>query len=591
MRYSSLLLLFLAAIILNSCKKENNSPIVECQEDLSTLSSFLSEKNEQNILLTNVEEINGVYHFTFENGETQQFANSCFERIDKNEAEWNYSIRLSNGDQLTVGTIGQLDISTIVNPEGHSPLVAQLNLTAKRKGKVFIKVIGKNGPFSDASHQFDDYATQHSVPVMGLYPEHNNQVEVSFTDANGNIRITENITIELGSIPNLFPEITVDVRKEAAMEEHFVLVSNRRPYEGGDKPYIFDAFGDIRWFFNFQNHPELNSLGYDAGIERLKNGNFYFGNWSTSTIYEVDVYGKIVNRWAFPGYGFHHNVQEKADGNFLVTVNKWGSLHDNGNNAVEDVIIEIDRQTGNIVAEWDLKESLDEYRTAWVHVLSNEYVDWFHANAVIDDPSDNTIIVSGRHQGLVKLDYNNQVQWIMGPHFGWGQNRMGQDLNEYLLTPIDATGNAITDTDYLNGFDNHPDFEWNWYQHAPLILPNGNLMLFDNGDVRNFTYDERYSRAVEYKINKEEGTVQQIWQYGKERGVETFSSIVSDVDYLPNKNNILFSPGAYVNNQPDGFGAKVVELNFATKEVVFEAKIESDGIVLHRAEKINLYPQ
>ena len=96
MRYSSLLLLFLAAVIFNSCKKENNSPIVECQDDLSTLSSFLSEKNEQNILITNVEEINGVYHFTFENGETQQFANSCFERIDKNEAEWNYSIRLSN---------------------------------------------------------------------------------------------------------------------------------------------------------------------------------------------------------------------------------------------------------------------------------------------------------------------------------------------------------------------------------------------------------------------------------------------------------------------------------------------------------------
>ena len=83
----------------------------------------------------------------------------------------------------------------------------------------------------------------------------------------------------------------------------------------------------------------------------------------------------------------------------------------------------------------------------------------------------------------------------------------------------------------------------------------------------------------------------QVWQYGKERGVETFSSIVSDVDYLPNKNNILFSPGAYVNNQPDGFGAKIVELNFATKEVVFEAKIEADGIVLHRAEKVNLYPQ
>ncbi len=55
--------------------------------------------------------------------------------------------------------------------------------------------------------------------------------------------------------------------------------------------------------------------------------------------------------------------------------------------------------------------------------------------------------------------------------------------------------------------------------------------------------------------------VQQKWQYGKERRLETFSNetfsnIVSSVQYLPDTNHVLFCPGFKVINK-NGQGVKL----------------------------------
>ena len=287
------------------------------------------------------------------------------------------------------------------------------------------------------------------------------------------------------------------------------------------------------------------------------------------------------------GYVFHHEVLEKPDGNFLVSATNPSSTHADGSSTIEDYIIEIDRQSGNIVRMWDLKESLDEYRTT----LTTNLEDWIHVNAVYYDSTDNTILVSGRTQGVIKLDNGNNVIWILGPHKGWGTNRRGENLNQFLLKPLDANGNMITDTAVINGSENAPSFEWNWYQHSVIKIPDGNLMLFDNGTSRNFEFSSnQYSRAVEYKIDEANMTVQQVWEYGKERGIETYSSIVSSVQYLTNTNHVLFCPGYNVSNT-EGFGGKVLEIDYATKQVIYQASISSgNNWGFHRTKRINAYP-
>ncbi len=471
-----------------------------------------------------------------------------------------------------------------VNPGGYAPLTAQIHVETSDASKVTLTVVGRHGTPSDVVKVFDDLGKTHDLPVLGLYPDFDNTVRLTFADATGAVLGTKTYTVHPAPLPTGMPAITIDGKKAGLFASGMTLVSyfgyatNSFP----QMPFMFDEFGDVRWYLDFRTSPTLATLFFDDGMERLQNGNLYFGDVNSGAIYEIDMLGRVQNTWPLPGYTFHHNVQEKPNGNFLVTVTK------NGLATTEDFIIEIDRATKQIIRTWDLRASLDAPR----RTLIADATDWIHVNAIVYDPSDSTIIISGRTQGVVKLDATNHVVWILGAHKGWGTSGSGTALAPFLLQPLDAAGQPITDPAVVNGDTNHPDFEWNWYQHAPLVMANGDIMLFDNGGTnRNFSGSGQYSRAVQFHIDAAAKTVRQVWTYGKDRGAATFSAIVSDVDVLSPSNHVVFSPGAVVNGTKYG---KVIEMDYTTKDVVFEATLTPPqtffNITLHRTERLSLYP-
>lgn len=478
-----------------------------------------------------------------------------------------------------------------LNPSGFAPLSALIDIETSENVRVDLRVVGRSGVVSDVVRSFESLASTHQIPVHGLYADFNNTVELTFFDASGANLGTKSYQIQTTSLIADMPQITIQTAERDRMAPGMTLVS----YFGHagamtpQRPFIFDSFGDIRWYLDFKSSPILGALFFDDGMERLANGNFYFGFGNflggnsphANKIYEIDLFGNIVNTWEMPGFGFHHEVSEKPNGNFLVTVNKLGA------STIEDFIIEIDRNSKQIINEWDLNESLDNTRTT----LTTNLTDWIHVNALTYDSNDDSIIISGRTQGTFKLTQDNEVVWIMAQHKDWDLSPNGVDLTQYLLQPLDNMGENITDQAVLDGDENHPDFEWNWYQHAPQVMPNGNIMLFDNGDNRNFV-GNTYSRAVEYKVDTANKTIQQVWQYGKERDAETYSRIVSDVDYIVDHNSVLFSPGAVAYN--GGEYGKSIEVDYDTKEVLFEATITPPisvfQITFHRTERLTLYP-
>lgn len=474
--------------------------------------------------------------------------------------------------------------TVVVNPSGFAPLTAVLTMETSVKTRVGIKVTGKNGTDSDVTNEFEEVSSSHSIPILGLYGGYDNQVELTLFDEAGATLGTTVIPITTEQLSIDLPEIVIDV--PPATSQHNMTLASYYGYSTGSQfphnPFIFDDYGDIRWYIDHTNSDVLNQLSIQDGLEPLENGNLYFGDANSNAIYEMDMLGNILNTWPIGslGYAFHHEVLEKPDGNFLVTVDKLGIA------TKEDFIIEISRETGAVVNVWDFRESMQYNRTAW----TTNTEDWIHINAVEFDASDNSIIVSGRTQGLVKVDNDNNVKWILAPHREWGMSGVGVDLNTKLLQPLDAQGVPITDTGVLNGSVNHPDFEWNWYQHAPHKMADGGLICFDNGDTRNYKKDSLYSRAVKYMIDETTMTVRQEWQYGKERGVETYARFVSDVDFNEESGNIVFSAGA-VNDDGPRHG-KVVEIKANTADVVFEATVTppaTNGVTFHRTERIKLY--
>lgn len=588
--YSALFLLVLSV----GCEKEEEfifSPGVIYNSE-EAIDRF-AELDEQGVLVVSSFFSGDIFNLVLENRDTLKLDGRIVESFEAKPTEWNTQVFFLDGKVGIAPFLGStLDIlpdSILINPSGFGPLSALVNVSMPVKGKFKYRVIGKNGSASDLSNTPSSSAKVHRLDIFGLYGDHENAVEVSFLDNNGKERIKKSVTLTTGPLPPKLPLIEIDIAKREKMDGDLTLVSYRGlgvPF----MPFIMDSFGDIRWYLNFTEHPILNRISYECGIERLRNGNIYFGDVSNHAVYEMDFHGQIQKSWKFQGYTFHHNVVEKPNGNFLVAASKSTSLHLNGKPTINDIILEIDRENGQIVKEWDLKQCLDENRIVWMNNLGNSTVNWLHNNGLYYDENDNSIVITARFQGAMKISADNRLKWILAPHLDWGKDRNGSDLNAKLLKPLDQNNQPILDPEVLEGRTNHQDFEWAWYPHSPAVKSSGAFLFFDNGDTRNYSTAELYSRAVEYQIDEEKMTVKQVWQYGKERGIETYSRIQSDVDFLAAKNNILFIPGWNVDNNGK-FGGKIIEINYDTKEVVFEARISpsSGQQTLHRAEKISFH--
>ncbi len=132
-----------------------------------------------------------------------------------------------------------------------------------------------------------------------------------------------------------------------------------------------------------------------------------------------------------------------------------------------------------------------------------------------------------------------------------------------------------------------------------MTLPNGNIFCFDNGWKKSFGNDAPFIRAVEYSVDPGQMTVEQVWEYGRERGSEIKSSNISDVDYLPATGNRLITSG---NIRASGIReGRIIEVAYPGSEAVFEAVIRyknafSDGDgwaqndIIYRGERLPLYP-
>lgn len=486
------------------------------------------------------------------------------------------------GERVEFDDLVASGVQPTLDPSGRAPLSALLTLQSAVPTRVAITVLGDQ----PVMHEFEETTTDHEIPVIGLHPGTTNLVEVRVSDP-GVAFAVDTVEIVTDPLPVFMPSIEIVEAQPDLMEPGWTLssLSIGAGEDFATYPIMFDASGQIRWFM------DLSGLGMTFLVEPLANGNLRTG--SAQSVFEIDLLGNEVRRWDFPGYTFHHDVIEKPDGNLLVAVSKAGT------GTINDHVIEIDRQTGAIVREWDLRESMDPNRREW----SQDPENWMHMNAVWYSEADDALILSSRNQSAIaKVSGDNELIWILAAHRGWGPSGAdadGPETVDFLLTAVDQQGTPLPDPVQL-GDEASADFRWSWGQHAPLILPNGNLFLFDNGFNRLFTPDQSgFSRAVEYEIDEQARTVRQVWQYGEERGPEFYSSIISDVDYLPETGNRLIMPGVSFDAEPRAY---VTEVTWPDGQVVFEAKILfrnelSSGVqqwgqfdLVYRSERIRPYP-
>lgn len=398
------------------------------------------------------------------------------------------------------------------------------------------------------------------------------------------------------------------------------------PFDIAPFTFIVDTQGEYRWWLDqdtfYDGHDmNINKRGYLMGIRETPRGTFTAvqgQHW-----YEFDLMGQILADHKLPR-GFldaSHESIETVNGTVLLRVGKRDYRKEDGVHVqtIRDQIIEVDK-SGRVVDVWDLTKILDPLRDALLGALDAGAVcvnvdlahvgqqaklepdtpygdalgvgagrNWAHVNSIAYDAKDDSIILSSRHQGVVKIGRDKQVKWILAPSKGWNKQ-----LASKLLKPVDGKGNALKCDE--NGKCENTDFDFTYTQHTAWLSSKGTLTIFDNGDGRGLEQPAlptmKYSRFVEYKIDEKKGTVQQIWEYGKERGYDFYSPITSVIEYQKDRDT-MFGFGGSINlfdvGQPTT--GKINEIDYKTKEVKVEIDVLSDKPNQTHYRALPVHPQ
>ena len=275
------------------------------------------------------------------------------------------------------------------------------------------------------------------------------------------------------------------------------------PQTDGGKIYLIDMKGEVAHSWQMPTRPGRHAV-------LLENGNLGFNGfladqpdiypawllWHGGDFYEATPNGDIVWRYQDPMH--HHDAQWLANGNLLYCAMEimpkaysdrivgGSAAHDLADgNFYGDVIKEVNRQ-GEVVWLWK----------SWEHLVIED----FPVHPIFDR----------YHWPLIN---------------GLGVTRSGE-----ILMSLRTTSGVIRvdrQTKKLTGAIKHPLVS---QQHTPTELGNGNVLVFDNGNLRPGVTSPS-SRIVEFDRN---GHV--VWEYFDPMRPAFFSPYMGAAQRLPNGN-------------------------------------------------------
>lgn len=275
---------------------------------------------------------------------------------------------------------------------------------------------------------------------------------------------------------------------------------------GGASAYVIDMEGEIVHSWDIAEVSGPRSLRY---VYLLDNGNlFCVGDLPTGDapvfvfkggfMMEVDWESKVL--WRLDDPAQHHDARLLPNGNLLVLCTELtppevaarvqGGLPGTGEGGMWcDWVKEVTRE-GETVWEWHAWEHLDQEtdRINWQDFRD----EWTHGNSVEQLP-DGNVLISFRNSNTVAIvdRQSGDFLWKFGP----------------------------------------PELA---QQHDASHLPNGNVLIFDNGAHR-LNVPLPYSRVIE--VDPETNEI--VWQYFDQDPLDFFSPYISGAQRLPNGNTLI----------------------------------------------------
>lgn len=279
--------------------------------------------------------------------------------------------------------------------------------------------------------------------------------------------------------------------------------------DGKGKVYLVDMDGEVahRW--------EVETA-VQSYCHLLPNGNLLYPTRDRSDIAEAGL--RELDPESTVVWSYHcridHDFQVMDDGHLLVHTIADTMVPELGPELKRNpYLVEIDREN-NLHWEWFGEDHVGELRELlsaedWAFVedrIENEFsFDWAHNNTAQIIPPNETAEAEREAGGPIRFEPGNIV---------------------FSYRSLDVIGVI----DYPSG-----EIVWAWGpseldgQHLPHVLENGNLLIFDNGDVRG------WSRVIEFDPLAEEI----VWEYTGDPREEFYSRFISGARRLPNGNTLV----------------------------------------------------
>jgi hypothetical protein len=446
------------------------------------------------------------------------------------------------------------------NPNPRVPLAALVSFSVGEPVATVLEV--SDGDVSLKRTFGQDDRPEHGLPVLGMRPDRRYEIRVTIQDAAGNeTRHPEPLVFTTPPLPRdpvEMPPFEIKLSEPEQMEAGVTVVNVRRSLRDRDLSRFFslllglDASGELVWTYRADERI--------SDVEPLHNGHLLYVTTEYRAV-EIDLLGNTIRSWYAANrpqgeddgipvdtLTFHHEVDLLPSGNLLVLGSELREVENfHPYRVIErvdplpvakvmgDEIVEF-APDGTVVWRWNSFDHLPTERVGydlspqyWIVRGFPDTLDWVHANGLYYDSRDDSILLSLRgFSAVVKIDHaTGNIKWILGDPTGWPD-----EYADLLLRPLDG-------------------MRWFYQQHAPVITPDGSLLLFDNGNCGAFPPNppvplaETFTRAVKYAIDEQAGTVRQIWESEStdDDGL-VISLAMGEADHLPTTGNVLLCYGA-----------------------------------------------
>ncbi len=241
----------------------------------------------------------------------------------------------------------------------------------------------------------------------------------------------------------------------------------------------------------------IKSLSDEDSIFNLKmqsDGLLSFYSEKNKKFYIIDTsFTKVDSFECFGGYETDFNQFDLLPNGNVIIVGKdirtvdMSQIVSGGKKdaiVVGNIIQEIDSGK-KLVFEWDTFDHYNYTDIANDDDLKSQTIDFSRINGVSYDTDGNLIVSASGLDEITKINRGSgEIIWRMG-----GTKCKNNQYN-FLNDDIDG----------FFGFSN---------QHSLTKLSNGDLLMFDNGNLR----PKPFSRAVEYQIDENNKTIKKVWNY------------------------------------------------------------------------------